>query len=138
MGGLTRETTVGVPAGEVFSFVADPHNAPRYISSISRIESGPQGTPKEGQVWQAEANFLGRRSTVTLRLAALHTNELVKFSIEGEPQATLTLRLAAEGQNSTAVSLHLDAPTIPGVFLSGLMGNLLAGDMARLKELLEK
>ncbi len=138
MGGLTRETVVSVSAGRVFNYVADPHNAPHYISSIARITSGPEGVPVEGDVWRAEVNFLGKRSTVALRLAELQANHLVKFTIEGEPHATLTLRLTPkQADTQTAISLHMDVQSVPDIFLNALMGNLLSADISRLKNVLE-
>lgn len=138
MGGLTREAVVGVPASKVFTYVSDPHNAPHYISSIARILSGPDGTPGEGDVWSAQVNFLGRPATVALRLAQLQPDHVVKFAIEGEPHATLTLRLTPKQDGAqTAISLHLEVPSVPDIFLSALMGNLLSADMSRLKGVLE-
>ena len=138
MGRLTRQTTINVPVGKVFAYVADPANAPNYISSISRIVSGPNGQPQEGGLWKAEANFLGKRSTVALRLARRDPDRLVTYSIEGEPSALLAMKLEPVGQgNSTHVALLLDVPRVPDLFLNGLMGGLLSGDMARLKRTLE-
>lgn len=138
MGGLTREAVVGVGTMRVFNYVVDPHNAPYYISSIARIVSGPEGVPAEGEMWRAEVNFLGRRSVVALRLAQLEVGRLVKFEIEGEPRATLTLHvtpLPAGGQ--TAISLRMEVPSVPDIFLNAIMGNLLSADMSRLKSVLE-
>ena len=138
MGRLTRQTTIDVPVERVYSYVADPRNAPNYISSIARIVSGPDGPPQEGGLWRAEANFLGKRSTVALRLARLHTDNQVTFSIEGEPRAALSMKLESIGKGTgTHVALLLDVPSVPDLFLGGLMGGLLSGDMARLKKTLE-
>ena len=138
MGDISKKALINAPTEAVFKYVSDPHNAPSFISSITRILSGPQGTPTEGQVWQAEANFLGRRGYIRLRLAEMRRNELVRFTIEGEPQATLLLRLSPdESAGRTQVLLLLDVPSIPGMFLNGLMGGLLEGDIGRLKRAVE-
>lgn len=138
MGRLIRKTDIAVPVERVYTYVADPRNAPNYISSISRIVSGPDGPPQEGGLWRAEANFLGKRSVVALRLARLHADSQVTFSIEGEPRAVLSMKLEAAGKGTgTHVALLLDVPSVPDLFLNGLMGGLLSGDMARLKKTLE-
>ena len=138
MGDLTQQTTINASPESVFKFVADPHNAPRYISSINRIISGPSGLPTIGQDWQAEANFLGRHVTVTLRLVELVPNRLVHFTMEGEPQAILTLHIApGDKAPESRVSLTLEVPSVPSIFLTAIMSGLLAGDMSRLKGLLE-
>ncbi len=138
MGRLTRQTTIDVPVQKVFDYISDPRNAPYYISSITRILSGPDGQPREGGLWRAEANFLGRRSLVALRLARLQTDSLVTYSIEGEPRALLVMKVEPDHKGTgTHVSLLLDVPSVPDLFLSGLMGGLLSGDMSRLKRALE-
>ncbi|HET6262348.1 MAG TPA: SRPBCC family protein [Chloroflexia bacterium] len=138
MGRLTRQTSISVPVEKVYGYVADPRNAPNYISSIVRIISGPEGQPQEGGAWRAEANFLGKRSVVALRLTRLTANQRVTFTVEGEPRAALTLTLAPAAKGSgTNVSLLLDVPSVPEFLLSGLMGGLLTGDLARLRRALE-
>jgi uncharacterized protein YndB with AHSA1/START domain len=138
LGDISKKALINAPIEAVFKYVSDPHNAPSFISSITRIISGPQGAPSEGQVWQAEANFLGRRGYIRLRLAEMRPNQVVRFTIEGEPQATLALRLSPDdGARRTQVSLLLDVPSIPSIFLNGFMGGLLEGDIARLKRAVE-
>jgi uncharacterized membrane protein len=138
LGRLTRQTNISAPVGTVYTYVADPHNAPSYISSIARIMAGPEGQPHEGSQWRAEANFLGKRSVVSLRLSRLTANERVTFIIEGEPRAALTITLAPTANaTGTHVTLLLDVPSVPDFLLGGLMGGLLTGDLARLKRTLE-
>lgn len=136
--GLTKEIVVNVPAAQVFNFVADPHNAPQYISAIRRITSGPDGTPRIGDSWRADVNFLGRPGSVLLRLTQIDPESLVRITMEGDPRATLTLRLTPRSDNkSTSVSLHLDVPGVPDMLLNALMGGMLGGDLGRLKSVLE-
>src|SRR3712207_8826172 len=54
-----------------FDYVADPHNAPAYSSSIRRVVSGPEGRARIGESWRVDANFLDRKST---RLNSSHAN----------------------------------------------------------------
>ncbi|MDQ6694988.1 MAG: SRPBCC family protein [Chloroflexota bacterium] len=139
MGDVSKDTIIAAGVEKVFSYVSDPHNAPRYISSIKRIISGPVGTPSEGQVWRAEASLLGQVSAIDLRLQELKSPHMVTFVIEGEPRARLAVRLRQhDGRETTHVSLSLDVPSVPGIFLQGIMGGLLSGDMARLKDLMEE
>lgn len=138
MGQLTRQTAIEANAERIFEFAADPHNAPRYISSIRSVLSGPKGRAEVGQSWQAQANFLGKPAHITLRLSKLERPHTVVFMLIGEPEATLHLRLGPSGQpGKTAVALTLDVPSVPTFLLQGLMGGLLTGDMARLRALME-
>ena len=116
----------------------DPHNAPNFISSIIRIISGPDGAPKVGETWKAEANFLGQKRFVNLRLDSLSVDNAVRFVLEGDPEALLSLRLSpAERSSQTSVSLTLDVPSVPGILLNALLGGMLGEDLVRLKANLE-
>jgi len=138
LGELSRQTVIAAPIETVFGYVSDPHNAPHYISSITRITSGPQGSPEEGQRWHAEAHFLGRPARLMLRLAEIRPPRSVRFAMEGDTPATLSLRLAgSDPPGYTKVLLSLEVPSVPGLLLGGLMGGLLSADLARLKRQLE-
>lgn len=139
MGDINKQAIINAPARRVFSYVADPRNAPRFISSITSIISGPEGTPTVGRSWRAEANFLGQQRTVNLRLDKLVQDREVRFVMEGDPQATIVLDLSADDGSSerTSVALTLDVAGVPTLLLNVLLGGLLTEDMARLKRNLE-
>ncbi len=139
MGDISKQTIIDAPVQAVFKYVSDPRNAPTYINSISRIVSGPEGMPSQGQVWRAEATLLGKQSVINLRLHQLDPPHRVTFAIDSDPQAMLSLRLSQEsgGQSRTRVAINLDVPKVPSIFLGAIMGNLLEGDMQRLKARLE-
>jgi uncharacterized membrane protein len=132
LGEIVKDVTVRAPIGEVYAYVANPWNAPRYISSITKIISGPDGHGAKGDVWRAEANFLGQKREVNLRLHDVLPNKAVRFVLEGDPQAVLVLRLSPSGGKSTEVTLSLDVPSVPTIFLNALLGGLLGADMERL------
>jgi hypothetical protein len=139
LGVLSKQASIEAPVGAVFRYVADPHNAPHYISAINRIVSGPKGEVTLGESWQAEANFLGQPRSLRLRLAELVPDRRVRFELQGEPQAVLSLGLSpGANQGQTDVSLTLDVPSVPTILLQGLMGAMLAGDMQRLKRIMER
>ncbi len=138
MGEIRKQIGINVPVKQVFGYVADPRNAPRYISSITRVISGPEGEPSVGQVWKAEADFLGQKRLLDLRIDTLIPYRLVRFVLEGEPGAVVQLRLTAhESTPGTMVDLSLDANGVPALLLNALLGGLLGQDMIRLKRLIE-
>jgi Polyketide cyclase / dehydrase and lipid transport len=138
LGEIVKHITVRSSPAHVYDYVADPHNAPKFISSITGIISGPAGKPEKGAVWRAEANFFGQKRVLNLRLDEAVAGRGVRFALDGDPQAVLVLKLVpeAEGKNTT-VSLALDVPSVPSIFLNALLGNLLGEDMTRLKRNLE-
>lgn len=138
MGEIVKSIDVDAPAKEVYSYVLEPWNAPKYISSITKVLSGPQGEPKKGQVWLAEANLLGKTHQVNLRLDDAVDGRAVRFVLEGDPQAILVLQLKPDGKrDTTGVTLTVEVPGVPTIFLNALLGGLLDADLARLKKNLE-
>ncbi len=138
MGEIVKQIVIDAPANKVYRYVVDAHNAPLYISSITRIISGPDGTPAKGDVWKADANFFGQQRVLNLRLDALSVDKAVRFVLEGELEATLLLRMSAgSSPSSTAVSLTLEAPSVPAILLGALLGGMLGEDLARLKRNVE-
>jgi hypothetical protein len=138
LGEIVKQVVIEASAKKVYSYVADPHNAPHYISSIMRIIGGPDGAPVKGNVWRAEANFFGQKRVLNLRLDELVANKAVRFALDGDPQALLLLRLTPDGgSDSTVVSLTLEVSSVPTVFLNALLGRLLSDDLERLKGQLE-
>jgi uncharacterized membrane protein len=138
LGEIVKQIVISAPANKVYHYVVDAHNAPRYISSITRIVSGPEGAPKKGDVWKADANFFGQQHLLNLRLDAFSEDKAVRFMLEGELEATLVLRLSpGSTPSSTAVSLTLEAPSVPSILLGALLGGLLGEDLARLKRIIE-
>jgi uncharacterized membrane protein len=138
LGEIKKQITIDAPAKKVYEYVANPRNAPRYISSITKVLSGPDEDPAPRQVWRAEADFLGQKRQLDLRISELIPNKLVRFVLEGDPEAVVQLRLTADQSTpSTTVALSLDANGVPSLLLNALLGGLLSQDMVRLKRLLE-
>jgi uncharacterized membrane protein len=138
LGEIVKSVEIKAPVQKVYSYVVDPWNAPRFISSITKVISGPEETPTKGNVWRAEANFLGQKREVNLRLHNAVENKAVRFVLEGDPQAVIVLQLTPGGTgHNTSVTLTLEVPGVPTLFVNALLGGLLGEDMARLKENLE-
>jgi uncharacterized membrane protein len=139
LGRINRDVVIDAPVGTVYKYVSDPRNAPNYISSIKRIASGPDLPPEEGQVWVAEADFLGSKHRLNLRVANLTPEAEVRFALEGSLQGEVALLLTPSPRNTrTAVALYLEVESAPALLLNALIGALLADDMQRLKNLLEQ
>ena len=138
MGRINRDIVIDAPAGTVFRYVTDPRNAPSYISSIKRVVSGPELPPAVGQVWVAEADFMGSMHRLNLRVKELVPDAEVRFSLEGSMNAQVALLLTPSPRNTrTAVALYLGVESVPTLLLNALLGGLLSEDMARLKSILE-
>jgi uncharacterized membrane protein len=138
MGRISRDLVIDSPVENVYRYVSDPRNAPSYISSITRIIAGPDSAPAEGQVWAAEADFMGRPHRLNLRIARLAPNAEVHFALEGDMTGEVALMLTPSPRNTrTAVALYLEVESVPTLLLNALLGGLLSDDMQRLKNALE-
>jgi len=138
LGEIVKSIEVNAPAKKVFSYVVDPWNAPHYISSITRVISGPRGTPTKGQAWRAEADLLGKTHEVDLRLDDTVADRAVRFVLDGDPPAVLVLQTKPDGtREKTEVVLTLEVKSVPTIFLTALLGSMLDDDLARLKKNLE-
>jgi uncharacterized membrane protein len=139
MGSISRDIVIDAPAEHVYAYVSDPRNAPRYISSIKRIISGPDAPPAVGQEWVAEADFMGGAHTLNLRVAELVPNTEVRFSLEGSINGHVSMLLTPSPRNTrTAVALYLGVESVPTMLLNGLLGGLLGQDLQRLKRELDR
>ena len=138
MGDISKKTQIEAAPSTVYKYVSDPCNAPHYISAIISVDPESHDKPAEGQVWRAEANFMGKRRNINLRIVELSPNSLVRFSIDSDPAANLSMKLTANGDSVTEATLEVDVPGVPGILLNGIMGSMLSGDMTRLKATLER
>jgi hypothetical protein len=142
---ISVETTVEIdcPSGEVFAFVADQTNAPRWqrgLNEVRRTTEGPLGVGTEHLFIR---RFAGRRLKSRNRYTGYEDGRYVEFEIpEGwvsghasylvEPLGAGTSRLISR------VSLRASGPVR---LVAPLLGRLLARDSARdeaqLKALME-
>lgn len=137
MGHLQKHGVIDAPPAAVYRYVADVRHAPQFIGAITRITSGPDGQAVVGQRYGADATFMGQPAALTLRVLELAPDHTVRLALEGDPAATLTLRLApARNGQATRVDARLDVPAVPGLLLQMVMGGMLDDSMTRLERAL--
>jgi uncharacterized membrane protein len=134
---ISNDIAIAVPAEAAYRYVSDPRNAPNYISAIRRISAGPQGNPAEGQVWQAEADLMGSRSEIDLKIAQMVPNRLVRFSVRSDRDIDIKVEVRPRGSNGCEVNLTVDAHGVPAMLLNLVLGGMLQSDLKRLKGVLE-
>jgi uncharacterized membrane protein len=134
MGLISNKITIGTPASDVYSYVSNPLNLTSYISAMRRVDPS-----SGGEVWQAEAELLGKVRDIELRITHARPNRLVHYSISGDPRIEIEMRLRpAMSENATDVELIVDVAGVPPFLLNSFLGNMLSGDLKRLKALLER
>jgi uncharacterized protein YndB with AHSA1/START domain len=138
LGDISKKTQIKATPDVVYKYVSNPCNAPNYISAIISVDEGSHDGPAEGQVWPSEANFMGKRRKINLRIEELRPNSLVRFSIDSDPAANISMKITPSDGDSTQAALEVEVPGVPGILLNGVMGGMLSGDMSRLKAILER
>jgi hypothetical protein len=69
MARVAGEITISRPVEEVFDFVADERNEPRYNARMVRAEQIAQGPIGKGTRFRTELRTMGRVMTIVVQLA---------------------------------------------------------------------
>jgi uncharacterized membrane protein len=137
----SHSVTINRPASDVFAFVADGENAPRWRSGVLDIQrvSG-QGV---GAVYrQGVRGPGGRRIAADYQVTAYQPDTLMAFkTIAGPVRPTGEFRLqAADGATTLTLSLQADLAGVKRLFMSGMVQKTMDAEVAaidNLKRLLE-
>jgi carbon monoxide dehydrogenase subunit G len=98
------QRTVEVAAGPdaAFSFLADPHNLPRYVATLTKAEPNPDGTLR------VAADVQGRHEEGDALLQIDANDRRMHWSAPGDNQYTGTLQVSPAPAGSTiTVHVHL-------------------------------
>jgi hypothetical protein len=145
MGSLSIQTRVELqaPASEVFDFVADQTNAPRWQSGlheVRRITPGPIGVGTEHEFAR---RFAGMRITSRNRFIAYEPGHFVSFEIpSGKITGVASYRVDPTGANTSRLISTVDFRVAgPARFATPLLAQIFKRDieknMTTLKALME-
>jgi uncharacterized membrane protein len=137
----SQSVTINRPASEVFAFVADGENAPRWRTGVLDVQrvSG-QGV---GAVYQQGVRGPGgRRIAADYEVTAYEPDTLLAFkTIAGPVRPTGEFRLQeADGATTLTLSLQADLGGVKRLFMSGTVQKTMDAEVAaidNLKRLLE-
>ena len=136
---FVHEVEIDRPAKEVFEYVADFENNPRWQGGMKACR-WTSDTPKVvGATYVQEARFLGRRIDTHFRVSALEPGRSI--SIEST-QSTFPIQVTRTVESVDAercrVIAHIRGqPTGVLKLMSGLVSRSVKKDYAKLKALLE-
>lgn len=140
---LSVDCEIGRPAGEVFAFVSDASNNPRWQKGQRSCEWTSPPPIGVGSTYQQEARFLGR--TVINRFEVIEYEPGRAITIEStEGSFPITVRRSVEPVDASSTRMRAEIEGEPGGFFR-LVGPILHrfaqrsvdADYARLKRLLE-
>ena len=141
MPSASHSVTINRPASDVFAFVADGENAPRWRTGVLDIQrvSG-QGV---GAVYrQGVRGPGGRRIAADYQVTAYQPDTLLVFkTIAGPVRPTGEFRLQqADGATTLTLSLQADLAGVKRLFMSGMVQKTMDAEVAAIdnvKRLLE-
>jgi carbon monoxide dehydrogenase subunit G len=140
---LDLSTLIDRPVKDVFAFVANPNNMPKWNSAVVSIQQITPGAVGVGTKFKSIGEALGRRIEGEVQVTAYEPDSKCGFQMNAGPMqinATLTFKTVGTG-----TKLSLNAQGNPaGVFklaegvMSGQVKSMMEANLARLKSVLEK
>ena len=135
-------TLVDRPLQDVFDFLSNPLNLPKWQSMIASIEQVTPGATAVGSKYNVHAELLGRHIDGVMEITAFEPPAKFGFTNQAGPmQVTVTMALKPAG---TGVKITLNAQGNPGGLfkiaegvLAGQVKGQMEANLARLKTLLE-
>lgn len=135
-------TLVDRPIPEVFTFLSNPLNLPKWQSMVASIEQVTPGAVGVGSKYKVSAEMLGRKIDGLMEITTFAPPDKFGFTNQAGPmQVTVTVTLKPVGTGAK-IALHADGNP-GGVFklaegvLAGQVKSQMEGNLARLKSVLE-
>lgn len=131
------------PPHEVFAFVSDLRNLPRWQSGIERLHVVPDAPPRIGTQVRERRSVQGRRVDVGYSVVALEPGRLIQVEgSEGGVRYRAIQAVAPEGEGTTRLAVRVEIELRGAMrFLAGLVAPAIerqaAADLERLAALLE-
>ncbi len=135
-------TLVDRPMQDVFNFLSNPLNLPKWQSMVAKIEQVTPGAVGIGSKYKVAAEMLGRKIDGLIEITTFEPPARFGFTNQAGPmQVTVTVTLKPVG---TGANISLHAQGNPGgVFkiaagvLAGQVKSQMEANLARLKSVLE-
>jgi carbon monoxide dehydrogenase subunit G len=136
-------TLVDCSMPEVFAFLSNPLNLPKWQSMIAGIEQVTPGVVGVGSKYKVSAEMLGRKIDGLMEITAFEPPAKFGFTNQAGPmQVTVTITLKPVG---TGAKIALNVQGNPGGLfkiaegvLAGQVKSQMEANLARLKTVLEK
>jgi carbon monoxide dehydrogenase subunit G len=139
---LDLSTLVDRPLPEIFEFLSNPLNLPKWQKMVASIEQISPGAPAVGTKYKVAAEVMGRKIDGQMRITAFEPPHKVGFVNQAGPmrvEITVTLKPVGSGAK---IALHAEGNPA-GVFalaegmLAGKIKSEMEANLARLKAVLE-
>ena len=135
-------TLVDRPMPDVFAFLSNPLNTPKWQSMVAHIEPVTPGPAGLGSKYKVTAEMMGRKIDGLLEITAFEPPTKFGFTNQAGPmQVNITVTLKPAG-TGTKIALHAEGNPA-GLFkiaegvLAGQVKSQMEANLARLKSVLE-
>ena len=146
------DIVIDKPVEEVFAFVSDPSNEPKWHTDILEIRPAPDSRNRPGgdlptswtlgSTWLVAVSFMGRKEYL-VEITGLEPDRRIQFTTRTGPLKPTTTYLFEPAAGGTRFTRHVDMP-VQGAFR--LMAPLMRGSVQKrndrfvqnLKRLLEQ
>ena len=133
------------PAAEVFAFVADAENNPRWHEHVRETRWIDPGPTRPGRRGRQHGHLFGRDWTFVAEVAEWEPPRLVTFQVIDGYRVRTSIRVEPDGDGAR-VTLTVTTPRILGRWVDEVLSRLLKvatrerelGDFRRLREALER
>lgn len=139
---LDLSTLVDRPMSDVFTFISNPLNLPKWQSMIASIEQVTPGAVGVGSKYKVAAEMMGRKIDGLMEITTFAPPDKFGFTNQAGPmQVTVTVALKPVGTGAK-IALHADGNP-GGVFkiaegvMAGQVKSQMEANLARLKSVLE-
>lgn len=140
---LDLGTLIDKPIKDVFAFVSNPNNVPKWNSAVVSLEQISPGAVGVGTKFRSAGELMGRRIEGEMQVTAYEPDTRCGFQVNAGPmQVNLTITLKTVG---TGTKVSLNAQGNPAGFfklaepmMAGRVKSLMEENLARLKLVLEK
>jgi uncharacterized protein YndB with AHSA1/START domain len=105
---IEETTVVARPLGDVFRFVADQENAPRWQKGLVRVTRSTDGPVGVGTTHTFERKMMGRLATASNVYTKYLPDEVVAFEATSGPLAFQGMYLTAPAVSGTQVTCRMD------------------------------
>ena len=139
---IDLSTLVDRPMPEIFTFLSNPLNLPKWQSMVASIEQVTPGVVSVGSKYKVGAELLGRKIDGLMEVTTFAPPDKFGFTNQAGPmQVTVTVTLKPVG---TGAKIALHAEGNPGGLfkiaegmLAGQVKSQMEANLARLKSVLE-
>jgi carbon monoxide dehydrogenase subunit G len=136
-------TMIDRPVHDVFTFITNPSNMPKWNSAVVSMEQITPGVVGVGTKFKSVGEMMGRRIEGEMQVVAFEPDSKFGFQMNAGPvQVNVVLTFKTVG---TGTKLNLNAQGNPGGLfklaepvMAGRVKGMMEENLARLKSVLEK